>query len=108
MLAFPTFFRALRSVWRSPSSRGLLLTTITAIAGGTVFYWRVEDLSWVDSLYLTMMTLTTVGYGDIAPTTTGGRIFTVFYVLLGIGLVAALVTEIARSAIAAREERAAK
>ncbi len=51
------------------------------------------------------MTLTTVGYGDVSPMTTSGRLFTVFYVLLGIGLVAALVTEIARSAVAARDER---
>lgn len=109
MLTIPFFFRvffhALRSVWQSPSSRGLLVTTVTAVVGGTIFYWRVEDLSWVDSLYLTVMTLTTVGYGDVSPMTTGGRLFTVFYVLLGIGLVAALVTEIARSAIAARDER---
>lgn len=99
MFAAPIFVKALKALLTDPASRALLLTTLLSIGGGVVFYQRVEDLSWVDSLYLTVMTLTTVGYGDVSPQTSGGRLFTVFYVLLGIGLVAALISEIARSII---------
>lgn len=99
MVAAPIFVKALRALVKDPASRALLATTLVSIAGGVVFYHRVEGLSWVDSIYLTVMTLTTVGYGDVSPQTAGGRLFTVFYVLLGIGLVAALVSEIARAII---------
>ncbi|MEX0287448.1 MAG: ion transporter [Paracoccaceae bacterium] len=40
------------------------------------------------SLWWAIATLTTVGYGDVYPITTGGRIFTAFVVLIGLGLVA--------------------
>lgn len=74
------------------------------IAIGTVFYRFVEDMSWIDSLYFSVITLTTVGYGDLAPTTTAGKVFTMVYVLVGIGIFVALVTEIAGQLMAAREE----
>jgi len=53
---------------------------------GATFYHFVEKLSWVDALYFTTVTLATVGYGDIAPKTTAGKLFTVFYVLIGISI----------------------
>lgn len=85
-----------RSLSRDESARGLLTLALTLIGGGAVFYHQVEDLSWVDSFYFTVITLTTVGYGDISPQTTAGKIFTMFYVLIGIGILVALITEVAR------------
>lgn len=54
--------------------------------GGAVFYHLVEGLNYVDALYFTACTLTTVGYGDFAPQTDLGKIFTAFYAFLGIGI----------------------
>lgn len=59
---------------------------VGAFIVGVVFYHFVEDLSYVDALYFTATTITTVGYGDIAPQTDAGKIFTVFYAFLGIGM----------------------
>ena len=59
----------------------ILLTT------GTIFYSVTETWSPIDSFYFSTMTLTTVGFGDIAPTTEMGKIFTSFYALFGIGIV---------------------
>ncbi|RZV48448.1 MAG: two pore domain potassium channel family protein [Acidimicrobiales bacterium] len=88
--------RGVRSLARDEHARGLVTLALTLIGAGAVFYHQVEDLSWVDSFYFTVITLTTVGYGDIAPETTAGKIFTMFYVLIGIGILVALITEVAR------------
>lgn len=56
---------------------------------GTIFYHYVEKLNWIDALYFCTVTLTTIGYGDIVPHTTAGKLFTVLYVFVGIGIIAA-------------------
>lgn len=71
-----------------PQPIAILVTLITTLGTGTVFYHTYEGLGWIDSLYFSVITLTTVGYGDFSPTTDGGKIFTIFYVLFGIGIVA--------------------
>jgi voltage-gated potassium channel Kch len=53
---------------------------------GAVFYHFVEKLSWIDSFYFTTVTLATVGYGDISPRTDAGKVFTIFYMLIGISI----------------------
>ncbi|MCG8696645.1 MAG: potassium channel family protein [Bacteroidales bacterium] len=67
--------------------RQLTISSILVLINGTVVFHFVEKLSWVDSFYFSVITLTTVGYGDIAPQTTFGKIFTAAYVLTGIGII---------------------
>jgi voltage-gated potassium channel len=88
-------FRAIRSLRRDPRFVSLGSLAFAAIASGTVFYWLVEDLSPVDSLYFSVMTLATVGYGDYAPQTVAGKLFTVVYMLLGVGILLAFVSTLA-------------
>ena len=97
--------RGLRSLAKDPNARGLLVTTLALVAGGAFFYRRVEDLSWLDSFYFTIVTLTTVGYGDIAPQTTAGKLFTMAYLLIGIGILVALITEVAGHVIRANNQQ---
>ena len=89
---------AVRSGWRDAAFRGLAQLTLLLLATGTLFYWRVEDWTPLESLYFSVITLTTVGYGDLAPVTGLGRLFTAGYVLLGIGVIVALVTQLAAHA----------
>jgi len=57
------------------------------LLAGTLGYVVFEDTGFWDSLYLTAMTITTVGYGDIVPLHPEGKVFTVFLVFTGVGLV---------------------
>ena len=49
-------------------------------------YSQVENWRYLDSIYFTVVTLTTIGYGDFAPQTDIGKVFTIFFSLAGIGL----------------------
>lgn len=62
----------------------LYLTLILLAIGVTVFSLLVEKWSFVESLYFTLVLLTTVGYGDMAPTTPAGKMFTAIFALCGV------------------------
>jgi voltage-gated potassium channel len=62
----------------------VVLAAIGFIILGATFYHAVEKLSWLDAFYFTVMTIATVGYGDIAPKTAAGKVFTMLYILIGI------------------------
>jgi len=94
--------RGLQGFWRDPAGRTTLGAASTLVAIGTIFYHFVEHLSWIDSVYFCVVTLTTVGYGDISPTTNAGKIFTIGYVVVGIGIFVALVSTVAHHIIEAK------
>ncbi|MGD9680235.1 MAG: TrkA family potassium uptake protein [Candidatus Obscuribacterales bacterium] len=54
---------------------------------GTVGFMLVERWSFLDSLYMTVITLTTVGYGEVYPLDTNGKIYAVVLILIGAGVV---------------------
>ena len=87
-------FRAIRTLWTDPQFRSLTRLAAIAIASGTVFYWLVEGLRPIDSLYFSVTTLATVGYGDFAPKTDAGKLFTVVYMLVGVGILLAFLTKV--------------
>ena len=50
-------------------------------------YRFLEDWSWLDSLYFSVITLTTIGYGDFSPKTDLGKLFTMGYIIIGVSLI---------------------
>jgi len=72
-----------------------LLVVVTLLLGTIVFH-NIENWTFLDSLYFSVITLTTIGFGDISPVTPLGKLFTIFYVFLGIGIVLTLVNLIAK------------
>lgn len=54
------------------------------IAIGTIGYMILSDYSFVDALYMTVITVTTVGFGEVKPFTTQEKVFTIFLILTSI------------------------
>jgi len=62
------------------------------IAVGTIGYMVIEQWPFIDALFMTVTTITTVGYREVQPLDTEGRIFTIFLVLFGVGTAFYLLT----------------
>ena len=73
----------------------LLSLAISVILTGTFVYHFIEGWNYLDSLYFTVITLTTVGYGDLSPQTPAGKIFTMFFIFTGLGIILSFIEKIA-------------
>lgn len=87
-------------------SAAILLIYLTAVG---IYFFEHEAQpekfdNIFDSLWWAVVTLTTVGYGDIYPVTVGGKLFTVIILLLGLGIVAVPTGLLASALSTAREE----
>ena len=78
---------------RRHADKLLALSAVLLILTGTIVYGAVVDWSWVDSLYFSVVAVTTVGFGDLTPTSDGSKLFTVLYVLSGISIISAWLNE---------------
>jgi voltage-gated potassium channel len=58
---------------------------LSAMVIGTAGFMLSEDLSFIDSLYFSIVTVATVGYGDIHPATEAGKFFAVILIIMGVG-----------------------
>ena len=104
LLAFRGLWRAIVGVWRDPETKALPFVAGLLVLTGTIFYWRFEDWSFIKALYFAVVTLTTVGYGDLHPTSDGTRIFTIIYILTGLGVLVALLSSVAQQYIRQKSE----
>ena len=87
--------RGLAAALSDDRVRGLLALTFAMIAVASVFYWYVEGWSYLDSVYFSVITIATVGYGDFSPQTALGKIFPIGYIFVGLGLFVAAASSIA-------------
>ena len=91
--------------FRIPPRLFILAVGLTAIVlGAAAWYAWVEDFGPFDGLYMAVITLTTVGYEEVEPLDRSGRLFTMFYISTGIGVLfytaGAIVEEVVAGSIA--------
>ncbi|CAN5903619.1 potassium channel family protein [soil metagenome] len=103
MVAFATvlvrFVQTVRQSLKDPKFQALFFLVILTLAAGTAFYRQAEDWSLLDSLYFSVITLTTVGYGDLSPTTGASKVFTILYIFVSVGLILGSVNLIAERSL---------
>ena len=76
--------------------RALLIFILLILIGGFIYH-SIEGWRYLDSVYFSAITVTTIGYGDLYPKTDAGKIFTIFFALAGISMVLYLFSIIGRS-----------
>lgn len=91
MIAFLLTFAALGGLYKQmskrPETRALMVLALLVVVIGVAFYTTVEGWSLLDAAYFCIVTLGTVGYGDITPTTSLGKMFTMVYIIVGLGII---------------------
>jgi voltage-gated potassium channel len=79
--------------------RNAIIALAIAIVFGTIGFRLIEGWSLADSFYVTVQTLTTVGYGDLPPRSAAGRGFAIIVMLIGVGGVALAASTIVQSVV---------
>ncbi|MCR9107916.1 potassium channel family protein [Marivita sp. XM-24bin2] len=82
----------------------LILTLVLIVTGGTIFFHWVEGWSWLDAYFFTVVTLSTVGYGNLVPMTALGKVGTTLLIFVGLGVFAVAVQQFGQFAMRKREE----
>jgi hypothetical protein len=98
----------LLDVLRDRDSRPVLLWATGTLFWGMLIYHWLEGWSYLDALYFCVVSLGTVGYGDLTPTTPFAKAFTIVYLINGIVILLALFDRIRIVRSRKMQERAAR
>ncbi len=79
----------------------LLLTILVLFLVGTAGYMLIEGWNFLDAAYMAVITLGSVGYGEVQPLSENGRIFTIIYICIGVGTLAYLFSRLVELILAA-------
>jgi len=82
-----------------------MVLMLVLLAGATWFYAETEGWSIIDSIYFSVMTMSTIGYGDLAPSTPLSKLFTIVFAILSIGVFAAVASKIVVAILARRHDK---
>jgi voltage-gated potassium channel len=73
-----------------------LIIMLTLWLIGTIGYVLIDNYTWFDAFYMTIITVATVGYGEVEPLSNAGKIFTAFLILTSFGTFAYAVSSITK------------
>jgi voltage-gated potassium channel Kch len=83
-----------------------LIVFLAVLVFGTVVFMSVEKRSFVDAVYYIIVTMATVGYGDIVPTTSVGKIIAVILIVTGVGTFLGVIANATEMMLSRREKQA--
>lgn len=98
---FKSLYCGLYDDFRNPRVRGLLAFSLIGFA--TLVFWVLEDWALLDAAFFSVMTISTVGYGELVPATVAGKIFCMFYILTGLGAFVAAASAVDEALLHRRE-----
>ena len=86
MLRNNSLYRSFKPTLKKPIIPAIVLFCVVAI-GSTGYYliWEKQGVSIIDAIYMTVITISTVGYLEVHPLDEWGRVFTMFISVAGIG-----------------------
>jgi len=89
-------FKPIREILKTNGLHKLLAVAVFFLIGATLLVKHFEPGigSYADGLWWSIVTTTTVGYGDLSPKTSTGRLVAVFLMLIGIGIIGTLTSSI--------------
>ena len=89
----------LRDAFSDDTVRSLLAFTTLLIAVATLIFAYLEDWKLIDAAFFAVVTISTVGYGTPVPVTFAGKLFTIVYILVGLGVFVAAAGAVAEALI---------
>ena len=102
------YLRTLFGSLVDPQVRPYLVAAANLLAVGTIFYTLVEGWTPLDAAYFCVITLATIGYGDLVPVTQLGKLFTMLYIIAGLGVISTFIGAITRVSVERAQQRQRK
>lgn len=94
--AYAALFRAVFEAFRIPRVQALLLICLLIALVQALVFRLLEGWRFLDAFYFSVVSMATVGYGDLAPATPLGKVFTLIFLVVGIGVFVLTVSSIAQ------------
>lgn len=88
-----------------PEFRPIFASVVVVLTVGTLVFRRLEGWSVLDSLYFSVVTLATIGYGDLTPTTSLAKLFSILYILIGVGILGVFISAVSHASMQRTLER---
>lgn len=104
MRLIQVIFGGLADVFGNERVRGLIIFTLSLILLATLLFQWIEGWSFIDAAFFAVTTISTVGYGNLVPATIVGKIVTMIYIILGLGVFVAATSAVAEALIKRRQQ----
>jgi voltage-gated potassium channel len=98
---FRDFFETLLQ----PEFRPIFGSVLVVLTIGTLVFRTLEGWGLIDSLYFSVVTLATIGYGDLTPTTSTAKLFSILYIFVGVGILGVFISTVSHASMQRTLER---
>ncbi|WP_159649338.1 potassium channel family protein [Erysipelothrix aquatica] len=98
-LGFKQIWKIFANIGKRHETRAIIVLVLALLLTGTCFFTFYEGMLPLDALYFCFVTLMTIGYGDLVPVAALGKMFTMVYATLGVGIVGLLAGLFARECL---------